>query len=45
MWNYFSYDTGEFPNTNKMEISYSEGANGMYLATSLNVFSSCMVIQ
>ena len=43
MWNDWSDDTGAFPSLNKMEKRDIEGASGMQLARSLNVFSAWML--
>ena len=45
MWNYCSEDTRAFPKLNKMDINDIEGASGMQLVTSLNVFSTWILSQ
>ena len=45
MWNDLSDNTGGFPKMNKMEKNDIEVASGIQLVTSLNIFSTWMMIQ
>ena len=45
MWNDFSDETGDFTNLNQTDKNDIEFASGMQLLTSLNVFSTWMLIQ
>ena len=45
MWSDSSDDTVAFPNHNKMERSDIEVATGAQLVTSLDIFSSWMIIH
>ena len=45
MWNSFSDDTGGFTKLNNMDNNDIGGAIGTHLVTSLNIFSTWMLIQ
>ena len=45
MWNDCSNDTGGLPKLNKMMKNDIEGATGMQVVRSLNVFFICMLSQ
>ena len=45
MWNNLSDYTRAFPDMNKMEKNYIEGASGTQLARSVTVFSTWMIIE
>ena len=45
MCSYFSDDTGTFPNINKTKKNYIKGASGAQLVTSLDIFSTWILIQ